>query len=79
MPGDVQITLKKFDITRIRGDDVVVMIGRRNTGISHISHIAKNILYYHRDTRPSRPSSPQRSAPTNFTATSCPPLFIHDT
>jgi hypothetical protein len=74
MPGDVQITLKKFDITRITGDKVVVMIGRRNTGKSHM---VKNLLYYHRDTPIASVISPTERA-NKFYSDIVPPLFIHD-
>jgi hypothetical protein len=42
----VNLQLKKFDVSRIRDDQVVVLIGKRGTGKSFLT---KDILYYHRD------------------------------
>ena len=43
----MEIQLKKFDITQIKDDKVVVLIGKRDTGKSFL---CKDILYYHNDT-----------------------------
>lgn len=75
MPAnEIEITLKKFDITRITGDKVVVMIGRRNTGKSHM---VKNLLYYHRDTPIASVISATERA-NKFYSDIIPPIFIHD-
>ena len=39
----MKLELKKFDITSITDDKVVVMIGKRNTGKSFL---IKDLLYY---------------------------------
>ena len=42
----MEIQLKKFDISQIKDDKVVVLIGKRDTGKSFL---CKDILYYHSD------------------------------
>lgn len=42
----MKLELKKFDMSRIRDDSVVVMIGQRNTGKSFL---VRDLLYYHQD------------------------------
>lgn len=71
---DVEIKLKKFDITRITGDKVVVLIGKRNTGKSHM---VKNLLYYHRFTPMATVISPTERA-NRFYSDIIPPVFIYD-
>ena len=42
----MKLELKKFDITKINSDNVVVLIGKRGTGKSFL---VKDLLYYHTD------------------------------
>ena len=42
----MKLELQKFDITNIRNDNVVVLIGKRGTGKSFL---VKDLLYYHTD------------------------------
>lgn len=42
----VRLELKKFDISRVKDDSVVVLIGKRRTGKSYL---VKDLLYYHTD------------------------------
>ena len=42
----MKLELRKFDITRIKNDKVVVLIGKRGTGKSFL---VKDLLYYHTD------------------------------
>jgi hypothetical protein len=44
--SEIQINLKKFDISKIKDDKVVVLIGKRNTGKSFL---VKDLLYHHRN------------------------------
>jgi hypothetical protein len=44
--SDIKINLKKFDISKITDDKVVVLIGKRNTGKSFL---VRDILYHHRN------------------------------
>lgn len=69
-----EVNLRKFDITRITDDKVVVFIGKRNTGKSHM---VKNLLYYHRNTPAAVVISPTERA-NKFYGNIVPPLFIYD-
>ena len=40
------VQLKKFDMSSIPQDSVVVLIGKRNTGKSYL---CKDLLYYHKN------------------------------
>ena len=42
----MNIQLKKFNMKQIRDDEIVVMIGKRNTGKSFLT---KDLMYYKRD------------------------------
>lgn len=70
----VSLQLKKFDITRIRDDKVVVLIGKRKSGKTFI---VKNILYQNRNTPVGTIISPTESA-NKFFSNMVPSLFIHD-
>lgn len=72
--GSVRLRLRKFDITRITSDKVVIMIGKRNTGKIHM---VRNLLYYHRDTPLAMVISPTERA-NKFYGNIVPPCFIHD-
>jgi hypothetical protein len=68
------LNLKKFDITTITDDSVVVFIGKRKTGKSWL---LKNLLYYHRDIPIATIISSTESA-NKFYGDIVPSLFIHD-
>lgn len=70
----MQLHLKKFDISSIKDDSVVVFIGRRNTGKSFL---VKDLLYYNRDIPIGTVISPTESA-NQFYNEIVPGLFIHD-
>lgn len=70
----MQLHLRKFDISSIKDDVVIVFIGRRNTGKSYL---VKDLLYYHRDIPIGTVISPTESA-NKFYCKVVPSLFIHD-
>ena len=70
----MQLQLKKFDITDIKNDKVVVFIGKRETGKSFL---VKDVLYYHQDIPIGTVISPTEAA-NCFYGNIIPPLFIHD-
>lgn len=70
----MQLHLKKFDMSRIKNDTVVVFIGRRNTGKTFL---VKDLLYYQRDIPIGTVISPTESANEIYTKI-IPSLFIHD-
>lgn len=70
----MQLHIRKFDISKIRYDTVIVFIGRRNTGKSYL---VKDLLYYHRDIPIGTVISPTESA-NEFYCKIIPSLFIHE-
>ena len=70
----MEIQLKKFDMTQIKDDKVVVLIGKRDTGKSYL---CKDILYYHSDIPVGQVISGTESA-NQFYGELVPKLFIHD-
>ena len=70
----MQLQLKKFDISSIASDSVVVMIGKRNTGKSFL---IKDMMYYHRDIPVGTVISATEGA-NKFFSSIVPPVFIHD-
>lgn len=70
----MQLHLRKFDMSRIRDDTVIVFIGRRNTGKTYL---VKDLLYYHRDIPIGTVISPTESANELYSQI-VPGLFIHD-
>ena len=69
-----QLQLRKFDITSIAQDKVVVMIGKRDTGKSFL---VRDLLYHQRDMPIGTVISPTETA-NKFFGHIVPPLFIHD-
>lgn len=70
----MQLHLKKFDISSIKCNTVIVFIGRRNTGKSFL---VQDLLYYHKDI----PIGTVISATESSSPCYCkivPSLFIHD-
>jgi hypothetical protein len=66
--------LKRFDISSIKDDKVVVLIGKRETGKSFL---VKDLLYYHRDIPIGTVISATESA-NGFYGDIIPSIFIHD-
>ena len=69
----MEIQLKKFDMSQIKDDKVVVLIGKRKTGKSFL---CKDLLYQHRDTCGQGISATE--AANGYYRKMVPPLFIHD-
>lgn len=70
----MKLEMKKFDITSITDDKVVVMIGKRNTGKSFL---IKDLLNYNNSFQVGTVISGTESA-NNFYGEMIPKLFIHD-
>ena len=70
----MQLQLKKFDISTIKDDKVVVLIGKRETGKSFL---VKDLLYYHRDIPIGSVISPTETA-NEFYSHLIPNVFIHE-
>lgn len=70
----MRLELKKFDITSIDDDKVVVMIGKRNTGKSFL---IKDLLYYNNHFQLGTVISGTESA-NHFYGAMVPKMFIHD-
>lgn len=70
----MQLELKKFDISSITDDSVVVFIGKRRTGKSFL---VKDLLFYHQDIPIGTIISATESA-NKFYSEIIPSLFIHD-
>jgi len=78
-PGGVarkvqNLALRKFDMTRIKDDKVVVFIGKRDTGKSFL---IRDLLYYHRNLPIGTVISGTEAA-NSFYSSIIPPLFIHE-
>lgn len=70
----MQLQLRKLDISAIEDDQVIVFVGKRNTGKSFL---VKDLLYYHRDVPIGTCVSATESA-NRFYGDIMPGLFIHD-
>ena len=69
---DLKIT--KFDMSSMRDDKVIVLIGKRETGKSVL---VKDLLYYQKDIPIGTVISATESA-NCFYGNIIPPIFIHD-
>jgi len=69
----MKLELKRFNISTITDDKVVVMIGKRNTGKSYL---IKDLLYYHHDLPIGTVISGTESA-NHFYGDIIPKVFIH--
>jgi hypothetical protein len=74
MAPKLKLQLRRFDISSIKSDKVVVMIGKRDTGKSVL---VKDLLYHQRDLPIGTVISPTEQA-NKFFGAIVPPLFIHD-
>jgi len=70
----MNLQLKKFNISSISDDKVIVLIGKRETGKSFL---CKDLLYYHKDLPTGTIISGTESA-NCFYGNIVPSLFIHD-
>lgn len=70
----MQLQLRKFDVSNIQDDKIIVLIGKRGTGKTEL---LKDILYYKRDFPIGTVINPTESANHNFSSI-VPPIFIHD-
>jgi len=68
------LNLKKFNMSSIADDSVVVFIGKRNTGKSFL---CRDLLYYHQDIPVGTVISGTECA-NSFYSKMIPPIFIHD-
>ena len=66
--------LKKFNMDMIKGDKVIVFIGKRETGKSFL---VKDLLYYHADVPVGTVISGTEGA-NSFYSKMMPSIFIHD-
>jgi hypothetical protein len=70
----LNLKLKKFDMTRIKHDKVVVMIGKRETGKSFL---IKDLLWHHQNIPCGTVISGTEGA-NQFYSKIVPPLFVHE-
>lgn len=70
----MKLDLKKFDMSSIADDKVVVLIGKRDTGKSFLT---RDLLYYHQHLPVGTVVSATEGA-NEFYSSIVPPLFIHD-
>ena len=70
----MNLNLKRFDMSSIPTDNVIVMIGKRNTGKSFL---VKDLLYYKKDLPIGTVISGTEGA-NEFYSKMVPPLFIHE-
>jgi hypothetical protein len=70
----MQLKLRKFDISSVRDDSVIIMLGKRNTGKSFL---CKDLLSYHADVPTGIVISGTESA-NKFYGEIFPPLFIYE-
>ena len=70
----MKLQLKKFDMSSIASDKVVVMIGKRDTGKSFL---CKDLLWYHKQIPVGTVISATEAA-NAFYSHMIPPIFIHN-
>jgi hypothetical protein len=70
----MKLELKKFDITRVQDDKVIVMIGKRGTGKSFL---IQDLLFYHQSIPVGTVISPTEPA-NKFFSKFVPNIFIHE-
>ena len=70
----MEIQLRKFDMSQIKDDKVVVLIGKRETGKSFL---CKDLLHHHKDIPCGQVISATEAA-NGYYSKMVPPLFIHD-
>ena len=70
----MEVQLRKFDMSQVKDDKVVVLIGKRETGKSFL---CKDLLHHHRDIPCGQVISATEAA-NGYYSKMVPPLFIHD-
>lgn len=70
----INLQLRKFDMTRIKDDKIVIMIGKRGTGKSWL---IRDLMYHHRSIPVGAVISPTESS-NGFFKHFIPKIFIHD-
>ena len=70
----MKLRIEKFDMNRVRSDQVIVLIGKRNTGKSFL---ARDILSHHADIPCGMIVSPTERA-NKFFSSFIPDVFIHE-
>jgi hypothetical protein len=70
----MQLQLRKFDVSSIADDKIIVLIGKRYTGKSFL---VKDILYHKRNFPIGTVISPTENS-NHFFGNMIPPIFIHD-
>lgn len=73
-PKRLNLRLRKFDMTKIKHDKVVVLIGKRETGKSFL---VKDLLWHHQ-TLPFGSVISGTEGANQFYSKVVPPMFIHD-
>jgi hypothetical protein len=73
-PKRLNLRLRKFDMTKIKHDKVVVLIGKRETGKSFL---VKDLLWHHQ-TLPFGSVISGTEGANHFYSTVVPPMFIHE-
>jgi len=70
----MNLSLRKFDMSKIKDDKVVVFIGKRDTGKSFL---IRDLLFHHQSIPIGTVISGTESA-NSFYGSIIPPLFIHE-
>jgi len=70
----MNLKLKKFNMSSIKDDKVVIFIGKRETGKSFL---VKDLLWHHKDLPVGTVISGTEGA-NQFYSKTIPPIFIHD-
>lgn len=70
----INLQLKKFDVSKVKDDKVIVILGKRGTGKSYLT---RDILYHHRNIPVGTVISPTENA-NHFYGDFVPKIFIHD-
>ena len=70
----MNLQLKKFNMSKIKDDEVVVLIGKRNTGKSFLT---RDLMYHHRNIPAGTVISPTEGA-NKFYSHMIPPILIHE-
>lgn len=70
----MNLQLKKFDMSKIKDDEVVVLIGKRNTGKSFLT---RDLLFHHKNIPAGTVISPTEGA-NKFYSKMIPPILIHE-
>ena len=70
----MNLQIKKFNMNQIHDDEVIVLIGKRNTGKSYLT---KDLLFYHKNLPAGTVICPTEGA-NRFYSDIVPPILIHE-